>query len=45
MTNFHQSEGAAPLSTRRPVLSPSLVLIGAAIIAVVLLLTFRLMAA
>jgi len=45
MTNFHQSEGAAPLATNRPVLSPSLVLIGAAIVAVVLLLTFRLMSA
>lgn len=45
MTNIHQSEGPAPLATSRPVLSPSLVLIGAAIVAVVLLLTFRLMSA
>jgi hypothetical protein len=45
MTNFHQSEGGAPLSTSRPVLSPSLLLIGAAIVAVVVLLTFRLLSA
>jgi len=43
MTDFQQGEGAAPLSTGRPVLSPSFMLIGAAIVAVVLLLTFRLM--
>jgi hypothetical protein len=42
MTNFHQSEGSAPLATSRPVLSPSFLLIGAAIVAVVVLLTFRL---
>jgi hypothetical protein len=45
MTNFHQSKGAAPLATSRPILSPSLLLIGAAIVAVVLLLTFRLVSA
>jgi hypothetical protein len=45
MANFHQSEGAAPMSTSRPVLSPSFLLIGAAILAVMLLLTFRLISA
>lgn len=45
MTNFHQSKAAAPMSTSRPILSPSFLLIGAAILAVVLLLTFRLVSA
>lgn len=45
MTNFQRGESAAPLATSRPVLSPSFIVIGAAIIAVVLLLTFRLLAA
>jgi hypothetical protein len=43
MTNFHRSESPAPLSTSRPILSPSFLLIGAAIVAVILLLTFRLL--
>lgn len=45
MTNFQQNKSAAPMSTSRPILSPSFVLIGAAIVAVVLLLTFRLVSA
>lgn len=45
MPNFRQGESAAPLATSRPILSPSFLLIGAAIVAVVLLLTFRLAAA
>ena len=45
MVNFQQGEGAAPMSTGRPILSPSFLLIGAAILAVVLLLTFRLISA
>lgn len=45
MPNFRQGEGTAPLATSRPILSPSFLLIGAAIVAVVLLLTFRLVSA
>lgn len=45
MPNFQRREGAAPLATSRPILSPSFLLIGAAILAVMLLLTFRLMSA
>jgi hypothetical protein len=44
MTDFQQTEGAAPLATSRPILSPSFMLIGAAIVVVVLLLAFRLIA-
>ncbi len=45
MTHLEQSsEGPAPLATTRPVLSPSFLLIGAAIAAVVVLLAFRLIA-
>jgi hypothetical protein len=45
MFDVQPNEGSAPLSTTRPVLSPSFMLIGAAIAAVVLLLTFRLITA
>ncbi len=45
MTHLHHSESPAPLAASRPVLSPSFLFIGAAILAVILLLTFRLLSA
>jgi hypothetical protein len=43
MTEFHHRESIAPLAHQRAVLSPSFVLIGAAVAATILLLAFRLL--
>lgn len=45
MTEFHHSESVAPLAHQRPVLSPSFVLIGASVVAVIFLLAVRLLSA
>jgi hypothetical protein len=41
--NFQQADGAAPLTSTRPILSPSIVVIGAAVLTVVGLLAFRIL--